>query len=280
MARILPGAEEDFNEFAPDKQGKTYNGDCGEFAEDAAIHIVAGIPFSPDEMHAIVQREIEHGWASANGGEPLISIAKDLDDLHLLYTLHNYPGPSNWMEILQTEAGYQPVIVEVANGQALAGDEKGLHYHFICVVGINDLGNFLCCDGDNVRRDEAKVLAEYTPDMLRGAAPCGLIVVKYPQKDPFGYTIDADGSITYNASGIVLTPLLGTYVREHNIQEEVVGPEFSVSKNLVVVPFTNNLVLSVHKDVTPWKIVEGESGEDIAALIDVIQSSKTKSKPA
>jgi hypothetical protein len=36
----------------------------------------------------------------------------------------------------------------------------------------------------------------------------------------------------------------------------------------------------VHKDVTPWKIVEGESGEDIAALIDVIQSSKTKSKPA
>lgn len=274
MTRILPGAEVDFNEFAPDKKGKSYNGDCGEFAEDAAIHIVAGIPFSPDEMHVIVQRDIAHGWTSENGGEPLLSIAKDLDDLHLLYTLYNYPGPSNWLEIVRSEAGYQPIILETSNGQALAGDEPGLKFHFICIVGINDLGNFLCIDGDNVKRDEAKVLAEYTPTMLEASAPCGLIVVKYPQKDSFGYVVQADGSIVYNMTDFHLTGLTADFVKSHNIQEECLANTFWYVTSNGVTPFTNNLVLVESKESE--KVFESETGEVIAALIGQLSTPKKK----
>ena len=262
ILRVLPGAEELFSEF----QG--FSGDCGEFAELSAIHIVAGITLESANLNLLTRRDIDHGWASANGGEPLSSIADDLTALSLLYTQYSYPGPSNWLAILNEQAGYQPVIMELANGQNLAGDEPGLQYHFICVVGILKNGNFLCCDGDNLARDNAKLLCEYTPTMIDGAKPCGLIVVKYPQADPFGYVVQADGSIIYNASKIHLIGVMAEYVKSHNIQEECLHSAFEYVKNkYTVVPFTNGVVLVYSFD--DQAIILSYAGEAIAALIDV-----------
>lgn len=264
IAHLLPGAEELFSEF----QG--FTGDCGEFAELSAVHIVSGIAFTPDNLNVIVRRDIQHGWASDNGAEPLISISDDLNSLKLLYTLHNYPGPSDWLEIITSEAGYQPVIMELANGQNLAGDEFGLHYHFITVVGLLTNGNFICCDGDNLRRDSEHLLCEYTPTMVDGARPCGLIVVRYPQSDPFGYVVQEDGSIIYNASKIHLIGAVAEFVRSHNVQEECLHSEkYYKGSDYSVTPFTNAVVLVW--SAQDKAILLNHAGEAIAALLDKVQ---------
>lgn len=260
VARLLPGAEELFSEF----QG--YNGDCGQFAELSALHIVTGLALTASDLNAIVQRDIHETWASSNGAEPLESIAKDLDSLHVLYTQFPFPGPDNWLHTVQTEAGYQPVIVEVANGQSLAGDETGLHYHFITVVGLMKSGNLLCCDGDNVRRDGAHLLCEYTVNMLQGAAPCGLIVLKYPQSDPYGYVVQADGSIVYNATKIHLIGAVADFVKSHNLQEECLHAEqYYQGSDYSVTPFTNGVVLVW--SAQDQAILLNHAGEVIAKLL-------------
>lgn len=264
--RVLPGAEELFNEF----QG--FTGDCGEFAELSALHIVSGITLNGANLDLIVRRDIDHGWASSNGGEPLSSIADDIAALKLLYTEYPFPGPSNWLEILKGEAGYQPVIIELANGQNLAGDEPGLHYHFICVVGLLTNGNFLCCDGDNIRRDAEHILCEYTPTMIDGAQPCGMIVVKYPQADDYGYVVEEDGSIIYNHSKIHLTGVIADFVKSHNLQEEALYEEWYFTPDYSVTPFTNNTVLVW--DSVDKMIILNQSGEAIAGII-----KKYESKP-
>jgi hypothetical protein len=266
-ARTLPGADVEFDEFIKSPDGKSFDGDCGEFAEISAVHIVTGLSLTAANLHTIVNRDIDHKWADTNGGEPLVSIAHDLDTLKLLYTLYNYPGPANWMDIIKSEAGIQPVIMELANGQNLAGDETNLHFHFICIVGIDSNGNFLCCDGDNVRRDAEHLLAVYTPTMIEGAQPCGLIVVRYPQKDDFGYTVEADGTIVYNKTGIHLIGFIAQFVREHNIQEECLFPEtYYDGSSFSVTPFTNNIILVY--DAVDKAIQQNLGGEVITKLLN------------
>ena len=157
--------------------------------------------------------------------------------------------------------------MEVANGQNLAGDEPGLHYHFITIVGLMHNGNFLCCDGDNTRRDGQHLLCEYTTTMLQGAAPCGLIVVKYPQADPFGYVVQSDGSIIYNASKIHLIGGVADFVRTRNIQEECLHSEvYYKGSDYSVTPFTNGVVLVwSEQDKT---VLLNRAGEAISALLD------------
>lgn len=275
-ARTLPGAAVEFDEFIKSSDGRAFTGDCGEYAEISAVHVVTGLPLTADNLHAIVRRDIDHHWADPNGGEPLISIARDLDTLKLLYTLHNYPGPANWLDIVSSNAGLQPIIVELANGQNLAGDEVNLHYHFICIVGIDSAGNFLCCDGDNVRRDAEHLLAVYTPTMLEGAQPCGLIVVKYPQTDPYGYVVQADGSIIYNATKIQLIGDVAEYVKSHNVQEECLYQEtYYDGANYSVTPFTNSLILVY--SAQDKAILLNAGGEALAKILsNQAQAKKTK----
>jgi hypothetical protein len=268
--KLLPNAEELFSEFATDSTHIGYTGDCGEFAELCAVHIVSGTPLTPDNMTAIVRRDIAHGWASDNGGEPLVSIAHDLDALKLKYTLFNYPGPGNWLDLLRSNAGVQPVIMEVANGQNLAGDEPGLHFHFVTVVGVDGSGNFLCCDGDNIRRDNERLLCVYTPDMISGAQPCGLIVVKFPQKDSTGYVVQEDGSIIYNANGVHLIGYVAEFVKSHNIQNEALAEEFYFNANESVTPFNQGCIVSFNKLDAAISLSRG--GEDIAALIGALKA--------
>jgi hypothetical protein len=186
--------------------------------------------------------------------------------LKCLHTLYAYPGPANWKEIALANAGLQPVIFEFANGGNLAGDEAGLKFHFATLVGILENGNLLFCDGDNLRRDAAHVLCEYTQSMVLGAQPCGLIVVKYPQKDATGYVEEDDGSITYNKSGIHLIGAVASFVVSHAITAECLASEtYYQGSDWSVTPFTNGVVLVW--DNVDKSLVLNHAGEVIAALL-------------
>lgn len=67
-------------------------------------------------------------------------------DTFNLATFHN---------VLKYQSGVNGIIAEYANGQALTGDETGLHYHFNAIGGIDTeiadeglIGGYATCDGD------------------------------------------------------------------------------------------------------------------------------------
>ena len=82
-----------------------YNGDCGETAEICLLHTLdpQKYPLDAAALAPMVRRDIAHGWASANGAEPLSSIAHDLDAL----------GDGRWFATLTDMAiWYQNLAVE------------------------------------------------------------------------------------------------------------------------------------------------------------------------
>lgn len=171
--RLLPNAKA-MSEF----QG--YFGDCGQTAELAALHCVKGLALDAATLNAIVGRDVARGWAASNGAEPIGAIANDLTQIEgVSCTNYGYSEPFgvDWRRITSDNAGRQPVIFEFANAGNLPGDEKGVHYHFICVLGVGPSG-YLCADGDNpLCRDGT--LAIYTEEQLAAATPCALLVVTY-----------------------------------------------------------------------------------------------------
>lgn len=157
-----------------------YNGDCGETAELAALHVALGLALDGPELATIVQRDIAHGWASSNGSEPLSSIADDLALVGAQYTSDGFSQPPtfDWKGALAANAGVKPVILEFANAQALPGDETGVHYHFATALGGDpDTETYAFADGDNVAARSGQ-LVNYTVAQLEAAQPCGLILVE------------------------------------------------------------------------------------------------------
>lgn len=154
-----------------------FHGDCGEDAELMALHALRGTPLTEQSLREIVTRHQQHGWADASGAEPLAAIARDLDLLGVRYTLYPYCEPwpeAEWHPLLLAHAGRQPIILQVANAQALPGDERGVSYHFICVEGV-DLAGYATGDGDNAAA-RTGMMVTYDIGQLAAARPCGMIV--------------------------------------------------------------------------------------------------------
>lgn len=161
-----------------------YHGDCGQTALLCALHTLEGTPLDAAHLGALVKADIAAHRASASGAEPLSSIYSVLNAKHLVKAYHPYAEPFtlDWLTLLRAQAGITPIIMEVANGQALPGDERGLHYHFICILGIQPAG-YLTADGDHPAAAQGK-LVNYDRTQLANARPCGLIVCQFPPKQP------------------------------------------------------------------------------------------------
>jgi hypothetical protein len=154
-----------------------YNGDCGETAELALLHVITGEPMNATNLNTLVKKEIGDHEASASGAEAINAIAQDLRERKIAFDFWPYAQPFtfDWKTLLRDFAGIDPIILEVANAQALSGDEKGVHYHFICVVGFDEAsGRYIVADGDNVAARTNK-FAYYTEEMLNAAIPCAAI---------------------------------------------------------------------------------------------------------
>ena len=160
-----------------------FSGDCGETAELCALHVALGAALDAEHLGQLVKRDQAHGWAAANGSEPLASIAHDLDLAGARYTSYGFSQPAtfDWKGVLRQEAGVKPIILQFANAGVLPGDERGVHFHFVAALGGDPASDrYAVADGDNVAARQG-LLAAYTMAQLEAAEVCGMIVVEMRQ---------------------------------------------------------------------------------------------------
>jgi hypothetical protein len=159
-----------------------FNGDCGQAATLAALHVLKGDALTGGELDSIVRAQIGAHLASANGSEPasaIVDYLNGLGGLDVFSVPYAEPFTFDWHTYLLNNAGTFPIILEVATsgaGFGSLGDESGVHYHFICVLGIQDTG-YMVADGDNVAAKSGQ-LVTYSYAQIRDATPCALIGVK------------------------------------------------------------------------------------------------------
>jgi hypothetical protein len=201
-----------------------FNGDCGETAELAGLHVVDPVkwPLDAATLKSIVQRDIGKGWASANGSEPLSAVAGDLALTGIAYINHGYGQPLgySWRAILDQWGGIRPLVCEVAVAGSLPGDEPGVRYHFItCLAWDPDAGVGLFADGDNAAAREGS-LVKYTAADLTAAVACGVLEITTAVKGwheagvPAGWT--DDGTTLTAPNGQVVVRGFRQWVLAHN----------------------------------------------------------------
>jgi hypothetical protein len=177
--RLLPNALH-FTEF----QGG-YHGTCGETALATAL-VCSTPPLESTAdainlMLAMTREMIGLGWASANGS----TTTQRLHDEAVRRGFHpdessriDYSEPLDPIKLhtlLLAVAGVRPILLEIARAGNLPGDEAGVQYHFICIVGITDAG-YICNDGDNTAINQH--LVTYSWSELENARPCGVLVIE------------------------------------------------------------------------------------------------------
>lgn len=204
MLSQLPGAR-NLSEF----HGR--NGDCGELAEAGVIAIVKGVPLDAALLNGITDRDIAHGWAGANGAEPIGSIYNDLTQLAgIPATNYGYSEPPSfdWQGTLAQWGGRKPIIFEYARAGNLPGDEAGVQYHFnTCVAWDPDAQYGLFIDGDHANADSG-ALARYTLADLKNAQICAMIVVEW---QPPTTAQNAGGSTPVSASLDINSPAVASF---------------------------------------------------------------------
>lgn len=161
--------------------GKWLNGDCLETALATAMALAKGSEVTQDSINAVVNDLTTEGKAQANGATTLAdchdyAVAKGYGVLKYVPYAEPFNGDFHALILQYAVSEFQspPIVVNVANGQALPGDEKGLHYHGITIVG-RDATGYLVADGDRLQANEA--YQHYTIDELEAAKPCGLLVL-------------------------------------------------------------------------------------------------------
>jgi len=159
------------------------NGDCVETAMAVACGIARGAPANAESILAIVHSMQAEGISSANG-ETTINAAHDWlvqqGYAIVAYVPYAEQFGGDWLALLRQHAGYHPIVLNVANGQALVdvetgiADEPRLHYHGLAVVGRQEDG-YICADGDNHEvMDRFQI---YPASTIEAAQPCGMIVL-------------------------------------------------------------------------------------------------------
>lgn len=181
-----------FREFQNDPvTGHHYTATCGETV--LATAIVCATPETEsteqaiDLMTSLTREMMARGWADKPDGNSTMAHLRDELVLRgfsydtATFRSFQQPLDASWLHaLLRKEAGNRPVVLEIAragNLDAIDGshDERGVNYHYIGVLGIDDQGRFVCNDGDNSAI--AQHLVIYTWDEIWSAVPCAAMVV-------------------------------------------------------------------------------------------------------
>lgn len=240
ITRMLPNAVH-FSEF----QGG-YHGTCGETAL-ASAEVCATPPIETTAQAIALMLSITatlrtEGQASVSGATTTAA----LREYAIAHGFTIAPGHVDYQQPLDpamlhpyllAHAGLYPIILELANAQALPGDGVGVHYHFLCVVGINPAG-YVCNDGDNTAAPTR--LVTYSWAQLEAAIPCGLLGIEMqlaPAHLPAGWK-DAGGLLSAPGSAFTVGTGFREYILAHPWEpsEVPLGPETDVAEVEVANP--------------------------------------------
>lgn len=158
-----------------------YNGDCGECALSVALASALGSPTDTAGGIALMNQEVKDlqalGLANSTGATTVAALQTEA--LRYKASINTYwgyaqPFPHDWHTFLLDHAGIIPIVLQIAAAHNLPGDEAGVNYHFICVLGL-DTGGYWVADGDNWAASQKLVLYSYQD--LANAVICGLLAL-------------------------------------------------------------------------------------------------------
>ena len=204
-----------------------YHGTCGETA--LATALVCATPQTEtaqeaiDLMLSMTHEMISLGWASGSGSATMAhlmdeAVRRKFSFDHASYISFEQPLPSTPLhDLLLSTAGVKPIVLEIATaGAGLPGDEAGVHYHFICIVGISDAG-YICNDGDNSAINSH--LVTYSWAEVERATPCAVMVIDLEEGAtgvglPAGWK-DTGSELTNPSNSFVVVHGFRDYILNH-----------------------------------------------------------------
>lgn len=182
-----------------------HNGMCTQDSLELCVAAIQNRAPSPQNMLHYTLDMAQRGWCAANGASTLANIAHYaqyvLNQRILLQWNYQEPLQGDWHGIINANAGKFPILMQVANGNALydvethqrneAGARGTLKYHAVAIVGKQANG-YLVADPDHLQTSQR--LQVYAYDMrdasgqpvncLRAATPCGLLMLAMPSPTP------------------------------------------------------------------------------------------------
>src|SRR5262245_42414238 len=105
-----------------------FTGTCGECALEVAKAAVLGIHDAPVDLMAIIHEMQNHQEADARGASTMKGLADEARRQGLKVLIewdYAEPFPDDWDTALLNNPGRYPIILELANGQALHDAEAG-----------------------------------------------------------------------------------------------------------------------------------------------------------
>ncbi len=188
MIRLLPDPVVRMTQFYRQKDtGVQFTGSCSQAALAVCLAAARGAPGDfegvGELMHTLTRDMIAHNLAAANGAARLAALAEEARRAGGIVALewpYDEPLRQDWRHVLETTAGVQPILLQVARGEWLRdaetgrGDEAGLRYHAIAIAGWQD-DAVLAADGDHP--EVTRRFQVYSMETLAEAVPCGLLML-------------------------------------------------------------------------------------------------------
>lgn len=167
-----------------------YGGFTGTCTQTSAAMCLASAEGTPDTHDGVVNLMlsmthdmIAANTAAANGAATVANMAAELRKRGgSVATEWDYASdrlPQDWISLLRANAGIRPILLQLANAQAITdayghAQDGGVHYHAIAVLGIANEG-YVVADPNNPNVENT--LDTYPLWALNNASPCGLIML-------------------------------------------------------------------------------------------------------
>ena len=241
ILQMVPNTQH-ISEFHGRPNGPVYHGTCTQTSAAICVAAAEGQPTDHqgviDLMLTMTEEMIADGAAATNGAATVANMAREMIRHGASIAIEwDYAGdimPHDWHTLIKENAGIHPILMQLANAQALynahgQAEDQGVHYHAIAIVGIADEG-YVVADPNNATVEQTFDI--YPIQALTNARPCGLIMLNTkgpPTMLPTGWT--DDGTTLTSAKGVHIINGFRAYCLEHPeflaIAGEPLGPEYA-----------------------------------------------------
>jgi hypothetical protein len=178
-----------------------WRGTCGQTSLAVCLRAAKGWSAGPHDiqvyMDVLTRDMINRRLAASNGAATLAALAAEARIQcgdSIVYHEQDYLEPlpyAVWHDGtfgVDRWAGYKPIVLQVANGQALVdsvsgkADEVGLRYHALAIVGADSDRGYIVADPDSPLANTR--FQYYTRATLANARPCGMLILNMQRPAP------------------------------------------------------------------------------------------------